>query len=203
MRSLSDKTSLEALYYIRQAGEIALFDLLCKMSLSVGYGIDSTWVRFKYNLEDLYNANFIAFSIRKDSVRSSFESNNNPDNIDVHLFLNSISRGWHSMVANDIHEENDYNNVLISVTEYFDAVQTTIGFSLTDEIHHMRMKLKQQSIFGRVQKNLKSKAFVIMPFSEKFVPIYKDHIERVCKKIECPCLRVDLIGTSNVIVNDI
>ena len=75
-------------------------------------------------------------------------------------------------------ESNAFNfeDTKVSISKNFHAMQSIIGFSLTDAFDPRLTPLKP--IFGRPKRIDECDIFVIMPFSEEMEPVYK--IVRAC-----------------------
>ncbi len=186
-----EKTQMEILYYIRQAGEISLSDLVGKVFPPMRIVGDSEKYDFLRCLSCLLDANFIRITVNADDVNNVMEI---------------VNRAYWKLInpqKEHIKEIFNTENILFSITEEFNEIKWKIGFSLTDEIHHFHTKLKRRMIFGDMNRSLKSKVFVIMPFAEELKPIYDDHIKNVCNKLNYECVRADSVSSSNVITNDI
>lgn len=89
----------------------------------------------------------------------------------------------------------------IKLTDFYFRMQDAFGFSITDKLSKRRRY--NESIFGVINKDLKTQVFVIMPFNNNMDPVYQDHILKVCNKIGYECKRADDIYAPNIIINDI
>lgn len=201
MISFTEKMPIQILYYIRQVGEISLSDLHKKLF----YARDSHRVTINYNflryLLNLYDSDFIKIIIN-DSENSD-ELDKVEIKANVHEILHSAIELYFLPPKERYKDATNPNDIIISVTNKFNEVQQTIGFSITDAMKQLQVAHSHNSLFGEVNLSTRSNIFVIMPFANEFKPIYEDHIEPVCKELEYSCMRADLIDSPNVIINDI
>jgi len=95
-------------------------------------------------------------------------------------------------------------NAKVVLTDKLAKLQQIIGFSLTellnDSLHEKSIKVR--NMWGLSEK-IKTDVFVIMPFNEKYKPVYDDHIKRVCENMSLFCKRSDDIFTPQIIIKDI
>ncbi|MBE6812101.1 MAG: hypothetical protein E7523_04380 [Ruminococcaceae bacterium] len=199
-----DEMKLKTIYHIRQAEEISLFDLYKRMFTEKEIAQTSVLHAFAHHLTTLHNNNFIKISIKRDN---SMDCSIIRDDVEIEKDMSSIIRlvvrrfsqtSDHSSVY-----INDSKNIFLSVTEDFEKIRETIGFSISAEMNCLQQQFRISSIFGEKDPSLKSKVFVIMPFSKQMDPIYADHIKDVCDKLKYSCQRADRIDLPNVIINDI
>lgn len=199
-----DEMKLKTIYHIRQAEEISLFDL-CKMMFTEKEIVQTSVLHvFEHHLTTLHNNNFIKISIKRDN---SMDCSIIRDDVEIEKDMSSIIR----LVVRRLSQTSDHSsvyindskNIYLSVTEDFKKIRNTIGFSISTEMDYLQQQLSVSSIFGKKDLSLRSKVFVIMPFSEQMNPIYEDHIKGVCDRMHYSCRRADQIELPNVIINDI
>ena len=110
----------------------------------------------------------------------------------------------------DMDHENLYGRIYYSLyakvllTNKMNKLQQNIGFSLSELLDDSLSgdSIKVRNLWGYPSK-IKIDVFVIMPFNEKFKPIYDDHIKRVCTNMSLSCKRADDIFTSQSVMKDI
>ena len=151
---------------------------------------------------DLHNADFIKISNKNPNVDVG-QIDDTENGWCVRTLLSSAMRMYSLSDVERFNDEINPNDVIISMMDYFYTVQRAIGFSITAEMSQLQKQIQRNLILGEVKPTLKSKLFVIMPFSDRLNPIYEDHIVSVCKKLRYSCMRADLIDCPNVIINDI
>lgn len=77
------------------------------------------------------------------------------------------------------------SNHLISVTSKLKNIQSALGISLNELAQQGADSMSVTPIFGSPEVNIKGfpSIFVLMPFSNKMLPIYEDHIKSLQKKL--------------------
>jgi len=95
-------------------------------------------------------------------------------------------------------------NSKVILTKKISYLQEIIGFSLTELLNDSLFgnSIKVRNMWGNPEKT-ETDVFVIMPFNEKFKPVYDDHIKRVCRNMSLSCKRADDIFSPQVIMENI
>lgn len=192
---------LKILFYIRQAEEISLLDLRNKIFTTNKIARTSIDYVFLHNLLDLYRNNYI--KINNKTFSDSSDQTNSANIEDVSTMLNSTRRTLFCGIQGQFDCKEDPKNIIVSLTEDFYKVQHTIGFSISDEMFLLKEQIHKKSILGEVNFLLKTNVFVMMPFDKYILPVYEDHIKKVCDEMGFSCERADDISITSNIMNDI
>jgi len=182
---------------LRKKGKMTIADLLKVVLKQREFSHTSADGHFSEIIIDLMNAKFIKVTFEESDI-----SKEQGEKILKRYFSKggkraNLSDGYD--FAMRINPDKTY----VEITDYFYKVQEVIGFSVSDGLKVHSSRWEKKSIWGEINKKLKTQVFVIMPFSDELKPIYEDHILKVCKKIGYECKRADDIFMPNNIMNDI
>ena len=192
---------LKILFYVRQAEEISLLDLRNKIFTTNKIARISIGYNFLHDLFDLYRNNYIKINNKKFNDSSAQKDSANIE--DVLAMLDSTKRTLFGENQEQFDCKEDPKNIIVSLTDYFYTVQHAIGFSISDEMLLLKEQLHKKSILGEVNSLLKTNVFVMMPFDKYILPVYEDHIKKVCNEMGYSCERGDDISITSNIMNDI
>jgi len=135
-----------------------------------------------------------------------------PDHQD-HIFLDSMeelaNEGFIEIGDGDYKGSfcgKDYYpyNTKVVLTAKLAKLQQIIGFSLTELLNDSLFgnSIKVRNMWGYPERT-DTDVFVIMPFNERFKPVYDDHIKRVCRNMSLHCKRADDIFSPQVVMKNI
>jgi hypothetical protein len=94
--------------------------------------------------------------------------------------------------------------IYASLTPMLGIVQSVLGVSVTRLIEDFdATAIFIQPMFGKPIGDPRADVFVLMPFHQDFLPIYDDHIQKVCERLELNCRRADNIFGSSQIMHDV
>lgn len=203
MDIVMNKMQLRIIYHIRQAKKISFLNLYKKIFYNKEFIGTSYEAIFRVELAHLCDAQFIkVFTNKGDDINKLFNLED-ADNTD-HMKTMWLSLFRQLNKSNKSGSDKDEPlNIFLSLTEHFYETQQLLGFSITDEMNYLHEQIGRHLILGEVKPHLKPKVFVMMPFDEHILPVYEDHIKKVCDKIGYSCKRADDISSSNNIINDI
>lgn len=202
MSRWNDKMQLQIIFIIRRNKEISLYDLHKSMFGNenfVGYTDEGA---FCSALLNLYGAKFINI-YEKPQDQETTDEEGSVDKNYLRSILHRVRENVSLADGYSLMNTKNPKNVYLAITDYFYRVQETIGFSVSDELSRKQESWRQESIWGKVNRNLCTQVFVIMPFSDFLLPVYEDHIKGICNKIGYTCLRADDLSNPSIIMNDV
>ena len=88
-------------------------------------------------------------------------------------------------------------------TPLIEKVQGALGLNLWALSKFGQQRVRFDPIFGRPHKGSSTDMFVLMPFGDNFMGIYRDHIKQVAAQMQLTVSRADDMFTTNSIVADI
>lgn len=195
---------LRILYYIRQKDEITLTELFIALFRSPERVSPSERHFFANHLSELENFDFIRIytkgnnSAETSCGRYSDERKRYSDG-----FAQRVVTPFVRSILERFDDAYTPNELFLSVTGTFERIRQVIGYSVTNDFKLLHEQKRRNHIFGEIDPNISSRVFVIMPFNDQLIPVFRDHIKVVCDELNYQCLRADLIDSSNMIINDI
>ena len=95
-------------------------------------------------------------------------------------------------------------HIEVRLTDRLVELQSALGISISRTLEDRDDKwLRICPIFGKPSKIPLQDVFVLMPFLPEMLPIYTDHIKKVCNDLNIGCKRADDIFSSSRIIDDI
>ncbi len=91
----------------------------------------------------------------------------------------------------------------IRLTPYWNQLQAALGLSLSDCARLQNNGMAVTPLFGRPGKASGTDIFVIMPFSPKLQPVYKEHIVPLAERLGLSVARADDLFTTHSVMSDI
>lgn len=191
MRSENETYKYQIIFNLRKYGTLSMAQLKENILGDREYSGTTRDGVFNQIILNLYRVRFLSVEISDKNVETKIK--------DTYF---KTDDGYASLADGyDFALRIDPENVYLKMTDYFFRMQDAVGFSISDQLS--KEISWGETIWGKINKRLKSQVFVIMPFNDKMNPIYYDHILSVCNKIGYECKRADDIFESSRIINDI
>ena len=96
------------------------------------------------------------------------------------------------------------DEVQVVLTRRLAEIQSALGISITQLLENQDPTwMRIRPLFGKPSGAPWEDVFVLMPFQQDLLPIYTDHIQKVCKDLKLGCKRADDIFGSSQIIDDV